>query len=288
MSTSLLAVGQTPPTNAQYLGIDAGLPQTKYSSSLSIPPEFPEVLKNFTREVLRHQPKEIYQFAAEYFAELIRKQQTVAEVEVPVATEEEPISTEKPQVIFVLGGPGSGKGTQCANIVEHYGFVHLSAGDLLRAEKDSGSPDGAMISQMIKDGQIVPSSVTINLLYKAMMKSGKQHFLIDGFPRNAENNDNWINLLGEKVDFQFVLFFDCPEAVMEQRLLKRGETSGRSDDNIESIKKRFRTYIESTIPVVESYADRGLAVQIDATRPIDEVWEDVAEAFAERGIRPVV
>lgn len=278
MSHSLLAVGNTPPTNSQYQGISAGLPQTKYSSSLSIPPEFPEILKDFTREVLRHQPKEIYQFAAEYFAELIRKQE---------ATASSSSSSEKPEVIFVLGGPGSGKGTQCANIVKHFGFVHLSAGDLLRAEKDSGSPDGAMISQMIKDGQIVPSSVTINLLYKAMTQSGHKHFLIDGFPRNAENNDNWIKMLGDKVDFKFVLFFDCPETVMEQRLLKRGETSGRSDDNIESIKKRFRTYIESTIPVVDSYAARGQAVPIDATRPVEEVWQDVAAAFTERGINPL-
>jgi len=187
----------------------------------------------------------------------------------------------------VLVGPGSGKGTQCANIVEHFGFSHLSAGDLLREEKDSGSADGEMISDMIRNGQIVPSSVTINLLHKAMKSSGKSHFLIDGFPRNAENNDNWITLLGDKVDFKFVLFFDCPESVMEQRLLRRGETSGRTDDNIESIKKRFRTYAEQTVPVVQGYASVGKAVQIDATRPVQEVWADVSKVFQARGITPV-
>jgi len=274
MSTNLLELGNTPPTSKQLTQLSD---DKKYATNLHIPPEFPEILKDFTREVLRHQPKEIYQFAAEYFGELIAKQKPASAP--PLAA-----SPKKPQVIFVLGGPGSGKGTQCANIVSQYGFEHLSAGDLLRAEKDSGSPDGAMISEMIRNGQIVPSSVTINLLHKAMLASGKSHFLIDGFPRNGENNDNWINLMSDKVDFKLVLFFDCPEAVMEERLLKRGETSGRTDDNIDSIKKRFKTYVEQTIPVVEGYASRGLAVKIDATRDVDSVWADVDREFQARGI----
>lgn len=191
---------------------------------------------------------------------------------------------QKPVVIFVLGGPGAGKGTQCANIVEKYGFVHLSAGDLLRDEIKSGSPDGEMISNMIKNGQIVPSSVTINLLDKAMKASGKSHFLIDGFPRNAENNDSWNSMMDGKVDVKFVLFFDCPEEVMERRLLKRGESSGRTDDNIESIKKRFRTFVESTVPVVDGYASKGKAVRVDGTQSVAEVWSLVDEQLKQRGV----
>jgi adenylate kinase family enzyme len=79
--------------------------------------------------------------------------------------------------------------------VRDYGFVHLSAGDLLRAHMKSGSADGAMVAEMIKNGQIVPSSVTISLLQRAMADakaaSGASKFLIDGFPRNAENRDAW-------------------------------------------------------------------------------------------------
>ena len=78
---------------------------------------------------------------------------------------------------------------QCTKLVEEFGIVHLSAGDLLRAHMKSGSPDGNMVAQMIKDGQIVPSHVTISLLQKAMADSGQDKFLIDGFPRNDENRN---------------------------------------------------------------------------------------------------
>lgn len=97
----------------------------------------------------------------------------------------------RPLVVFVLGGPGSGKGTQSAKLVSDFGFVHLSAGDLLREEVNSGSKNGDMIATMIKNGEIVPSVVTVNLLKTAIEKSGKDRFLVDGFPRNEENNSSW-------------------------------------------------------------------------------------------------
>jgi hypothetical protein len=89
--------------------------------------------------------------------------------------------------VFVLGGPGAGKGTQCSNLIRDYGFCHLSAGDLLRAHVKSGSKEGNVVADMIKNGQIVPSEVTVGLLQSAMTASGKEKFLIDGFPRNDEN-----------------------------------------------------------------------------------------------------
>jgi UMP-CMP kinase len=104
----------------------------------------------------------------------------------------------KPLVVFVLGGPGSGKGTQCTRIVSEFGFVHLSAGDLLREEVVSGSKNGGMIATMIKNGEIVPSVVTVNLLKNAIEKSGKDRFLVDGFPRNEENNASWEENVCEK------------------------------------------------------------------------------------------
>lgn len=94
-------------------------------------------------------------------------------------------TTEQATVIFVLGGPGAGKGTQCSNLVKHYGFKHLSAGDLLREEQNrAGSDYGEMIKEYIKEGKIVPMEVTIQLLEnemgRAMKDEGKTHFLIDG------------------------------------------------------------------------------------------------------------
>ena len=207
-------------------------------------------------------------------------------------------------VIFVLGGPGSGKGTQCARLVADFpGVVHLSAGDLLRAHTKSGTPDGDAVAGMIANGQIVPSSVTISLLEAAMAAAAKEaeedkkkgdkaaagggeggkaapkhRFLVDGFPRNDENRAAYESLTGS--DPALVLFFDCPEAVMRKRLLGRGQ--GRTDDNDETIKKRFRVFVESSVPVVEYYEKKGKVAKIDADRGPEEVYADVKRVFASR------
>ncbi|XP_043715615.1 UMP-CMP kinase 3-like isoform X3 [Telopea speciosissima] len=183
---------------------------------------------------------------------------------------------KKVKVVFVLGGPGSGKGTQCANIVEHFGFTHLSAGDLLRAEIKSGSENGTMIQNMIKEGKIVPSGVTINLLQKAMQESDNVKFLIDGFPRNEENRAAFEKVTG--IIPEFVLFFDCSEEEMERRILNRNQ--GREDDNIDTIRKRFKVFIESSLPVIEYYESKGKVRKIDAGKPVEEVFEAVKVVFS--------
>eukprot|EP00899_Mesostigma_viride_P026496 jgi/Mesvir1/7030/Mv09157-RA.1 len=184
-------------------------------------------------------------------------------------------AADAPAIVFVLGGPGSGKGTQCANIVRAYDFVHLSAGDLLRAEIKSGSENGTMIANMIKQGQIVPSHVTVGLLKEAMKRSGKKRFLIDGFPRNDENRESFERETGW--DCNFVLFFDCPEAVMEKRLLSRGE--GRTDDNIETIKKRFNVFIEQSMPVITYYSLRNKVRAVSANASPTEVFQALQPHF---------
>lgn len=101
---------------------------------------------------------------------------------------------KKPQVLFVLGGPGAGKGTVCQKIVKTYGYVHLSAGDLLREERAKpGSEYGELIETHIKNGTIVPVEITCSLLDRAMQESKSPHnkFLIDGFPRNEDNLRGW-------------------------------------------------------------------------------------------------
>lgn len=178
-------------------------------------------------------------------------------------------------VVFVLGGPGSGKGTQCAKIVESFGYVHFSAGDLLRTFVKSGTPEGNEVAEMMQQGKIVPSEVTVNLLKQAMIDSGSKKFLIDGFPRNLENRDTFLKVVGH--DCSFVLFFDCPEDVLEKRLLNRAE--GRADDNIETIKKRFKTYEDQTMPVIEHYRGMDKVKHIKTDVTIDEVFEKVSAIF---------
>eukprot|EP00188_Purpureofilum_apyrenoidigerum_P004076 Plantae.Rhodophyta-Purpureofilum_apyrenoidigerum.ctg4454.p1 GENE.Plantae.Rhodophyta-Purpureofilum_apyrenoidigerum.ctg4454~~Plantae.Rhodophyta-Purpureofilum_apyrenoidigerum.ctg4454.p1 ORF type:complete len:379 (-),score=77.86 Plantae.Rhodophyta-Purpureofilum_apyrenoidigerum.ctg4454:1601-2737(-) len=187
-----------------------------------------------------------------------------------------PASAQRPKVYFVLGGPGAGKGTQCAKIVEEFGFDHFSAGDLLRAEVKSGSEQGVMIDNMIKEGKIVPGEVTIGLLRNAIQSSSKKGILIDGFPRKLDQAGSFEHTVSA---FEFVLFFDCPEEVMEERLLKRGETSGRTDDNAESIRKRFKTFVETSMPVIEYYEAKGKVRRINATKSPDEIYSEVRSVF---------
>lgn len=163
----------------------------------------------------------------------------------------------RPKVIFVLGGPGAGKGTQCERLVSKYGFVHLSAGELLRKARESGTEEGKLIDEYLVQGKIVPVRISLSLLRAEMEaardRAGSTHFLIDGFPRNFDNVQGWEELMQEVADVEAVLAIDCPEDVLIERLLKRGETSGRTDDNVETIRKRFHTYNEATRPVIAYY-----------------------------------
>eukprot|EP00347_Sterkiella_histriomuscorum_P000705 403374821 len=187
----------------------------------------------------------------------------------------------KPVVFFVLGGPGSGKGTQCAKMVEQYGFAHLSAGDLLREERDSGSETAQLINQCIVEGKIVPVEITCQLLKKGMEKKGwaEKRFLIDGFPRNQDNYDGWSRVMNDLVEVPFVLFMDADEETMINRIMERSKTSGRNDDNIESLRKRFDTFRNETMPIVDLFASKGKTQRINSLRGIDEVFEDVKHAF---------
>ncbi|KAL1809182.1 hypothetical protein DCAR_0728724 [Daucus carota subsp. sativus] len=191
------------------------------------------------------------------------------------------LANKKVTIVFVLGGPGSGKGTQCGYIVQHFGYTHLSAGDLLREEMKSGSENGFVIKDMIKEGKIVPSELTIKLLEQAMLENRNDKFLIDGFPRNEENRAAFEAFTG--IEPEFVLFFECSEEEMQKRLLSRNQ--GREDDNIETIKKRFKVFMESSLPVIEHYEAKGKVRKIDAARPILEVFEAVKACFTRGDIK---
>ena len=186
---------------------------------------------------------------------------------------------KKMQVVFVLGGPGSGKGTNCSRIVTSFGYVHLSAGDLLREERKSGSELAEMINTYINEGKIVPAEVTVRLLRNAMESSGSNRFLVDGFPRDMDNLKCWNASMADLAEVQFLLYLDCPQEIMLGRLLERGKTSGRSDDNEESIKKRFKVYEDSTRPIIEHFRAAGKTREVDSNRDQEAVFADVQLHF---------
>ncbi|KAG7301737.1 hypothetical protein JYU34_014724 [Plutella xylostella] len=191
-----------------------------------------------------------------------------------------------PEVVFVLGAPGAGKGTQCSLISKEYGFVHLSAGDLLREERQRpGSEFGEMIEEKIRNGEIVPVEVTCSLIHKAMQQSGRERFLVDGFPRNKDNLDGWERVMSDKTKLLFILFFECSQELCIERCLGRGAAgSGRSDDNLDSLKKRFNTYLNDTLPIVQHYEQMGLVRKINAESPPEQVFEDVKDVFSDAGM----
>ncbi|KAJ1672020.1 bifunctional uridylate/adenylate kinase [Coemansia sp. RSA 1836] len=187
---------------------------------------------------------------------------------------------DKKTVLFVLGGPGSGKGTNSEKLVADFGFVHLSAGDLLRAEqKRPVSQYGELIAHYIREGLIVPHEITIGLLRNAMMDHPEcDRFLIDGFPRNLVQAKAFEDTVCHA---QKVLYFECPENVLLERLLNRGKTSGREDDNIESIRKRFNTYVNDSKPVIDAYDKEGKVITISCQASMEDVYENTRSKVAQ-------
>ena len=180
--------------------------------------------------------------------------------------------------------------------MQEFGFAHLSAGDLLREERDTpGSQFGELIEWHIKEGVIIPVGITCSLLEKAMNKkmqavngssSGDapqavRKFLIDGFPRNQDNYEGWEKQMEGKVKVHFVLYFDCPEEICMNRCLSRGAAgSGRVDDNEESIRKRMKVFEVDTWPIVKLYQERGQVEVVDGALDPDQVYLKVKEIFS--------
>ena len=190
------------------------------------------------------------------------------------------------RVIFVLGGPGAGKGTQCQLLSDNLGWAHLSAGDLLRAERQkAGSELADIINSNISAGKIVPSEITVLLINNAMIElkksKGQTKFLIDGFPRNEGNVSSWKEVIGNRANVEKVLFFECPEDILTSRLLERSKTSGRNDDSIDVIRKRFVTYREESMPIIQMYQGEGKVRKIIADRSVEEVYQELESIVKE-------
>lgn len=138
-----------------------------------------------------------------------------------------------------------------------------------------------MINQYMVEGKLVPGEIAVQLMEKAMKKHGwaKKRFLIDGFPRGQENLDCWQKVIGDAAEVPFVLFFDANEDTMIERILERAKTSGRSDDNLESLKKRFATFKNESMPIVEFFEKKGKLRKVDALHSIDDVYAAVLKVF---------
>ena len=131
----------------------------------------------------------------------------------------------------------------------------------------------------------MPNKITVTLLKNAMetvtRTTGKNNFLLDGFPRSLDNLEGWYEIFGRDVELPKMLFFECPYAVLEQRILGRAKYSGRSDDNVKCIKERFDTFKAETLPTVELFRSQAKCVEVDTSQDSQAVYALVANHLAE-------
>jgi adenylate kinase family enzyme/hemoglobin-like flavoprotein len=204
----------------------------------------------------------------------------LARMGIPYTAPAPKIDAKDLSLVFVLGGPGSGKGTNCERISKEFGYKHLSTGDLLRDEVKSGSELGKQLNEIMQTGALVPGEVVLKILRNAMTEGGTKpisgRYLIDGYPRAMDQVTGFESAICKPT---FVLAFDAAESVLEERLVNRGKTSGRADDNVESIRKRFATFKAQSEPVITTYGAQGLVKSINSERPVDEVYQDVRPIF---------
>lgn len=184
--------------------------------------------------------------------------------------------------LILFGPPGSGKGTQSEKIVEKFGLIHLSTGNLLRQEIHDKTPLGMEAKNFMDKGQLVPDEVVIGMIDSHLEKHPESKgFLFDGFPRTvaqAEALDKLLSL--KKTSISKVLALDVDEDELVKRLLKRGETSGRSDDtNEEVIRRRFSVYKNDTQPVAEYYKQEEKFETVKGIGTVDEIFEAISNCI---------
>ncbi|MCL4107076.1 UNVERIFIED_CONTAM: hypothetical protein GTU68_050307 [Idotea baltica] len=173
----------------------------------------------------------------------------------------------------------------CELAESQLGWVHLSAGALLRTELEAGSEHSKTIEECLADGKLVSDEIIVTLLKTTMEQTirttGKNNFLLDGFPRSLSNLDAWRNSFGDVEQLPKMLYFECPYDVLEQRILGRSKYTGRSDDNTDSLKLRFDTFKAETLPTVDHFRSNGRCIDIDTSQDRQTVYNIVAENLQE-------
>src|SRR5215203_4574018 len=178
--------------------------------------------------------------------------------------------------LILFGPPGSGKGTQSEKLINKYGLKHLSTGDLLRSEIANQTPLGLEAKSLMDKGQLVPDEVVIGMISSALdTNPHAKGFLFDGFPRTSAQAEALDRLLELKnTSINKMLAMDVSEEELVNRLLKRGVTSGRSDDNNEGvIRARIAEYHNKTAAVADYYRMSDKVVLVKGEGSVDEIFE---------------
>ncbi len=182
--------------------------------------------------------------------------------------------------ILMFGPPGSGKGTQSVTLAGKYNLLHLSTGDMLRAELSAGTPLGKKVEAIMASGELVPDEVVIEMIaHKVDAATGKAGFIFDGFPRTVEQAEALQKMLEERaMTIDLMLVLEVNDAELTERMRKRAEVSGRADDADETIiNNRIAVYRAKTEPVVEFGRKRGVVRMIDGVGKIEHIFERLSK-----------
>ena len=180
--------------------------------------------------------------------------------------------------IVIFGAPGSGKGTESNLLIEKYGLGHISTGDVLRGEIAEGTELGKTAKAYMDNGQLIPDELMISILAHVYDGYGKEHkgVIFDGFPRTIPQAEALKQMLAERGHkVAAMIELDVPENILMERLLRRGEIEGRSDDNEETIRKRLAVYHSQTAPLAEWYGQEGLRHKVKGYGEIPIIFADV-------------
>ena len=184
--------------------------------------------------------------------------------------------------IVIFGAPGSGKGTQSDLMIKKYGFGHISTGDVLRNEIKNETELGKTAKQYIDKGQLIPDELMISILADILDNTpeAKKGVIFDGFPRTINQAKALKTMLADRgAQVDAVVGLEVDDAELIDRLLKRGQESGRSDDNLETIKKRLEVYHTQTQPLHDFYVNEGNYLAIKGTGSIEEIFDNIKAAI---------
>lgn len=187
--------------------------------------------------------------------------------------------------LVIFGAPGSGKGTQSAKLIDEYGLHHISTGEVLRDHIARGTELGRIADSYISKGNLIPDDLMISILDDVLDHEATdvKGVVFDGFPRTIPQAEALEGLLSRRgTELHGVIGLEVPEDELVERMLKRGQETGRADDNLDTIKTRLDVYHNQTQPLKDYYVSEGKYIPVHGSGVVDEIFDHIASEIEAR------